>query len=133
MKKTILLLAASGILVSCDPLHFINFTNNSELEAKMKIKLKHDSQIYELRELATGDSIIFILKPEVTESINFSVGTWSDSEVNEIAGSIESLEMESGEHKASYRTQDSIKKLFKENREGGPKGWQTRIEIEIEP
>ncbi len=117
--------------MSCDPVHTINFTNKAPTDSKVKIILRPDTEVYEFRRLAKGDSIVFLLKPEVIESINFGVGTWSDEDIDHLAGAIKSLEIKGKGIRTIYETTESIEALLQENKKGRS-GWETQILIEIE-
>lgn len=117
------------ILLSCDPPHDIDFINRTDSEAKIRIKINSKTENVVFRGTHLGDSIVFNLKPKDTANIYFGIGTWSDSEINEVTNSIENIEVESKDIKTMYKSKKSITEFLKDNRKGF--WWHTNIEIEI--
>lgn len=123
---------ATLCLTSCDPAHNINFINNGTSIVKVKLKIDPKTEDYWLNEYKKGDSIILALKPGLTESDQgnfFGMGTWSDTNINEISKSIKSIEIENPNYKIVYKSEYSIKKVLLQNRKGS---WmKTDIDINI--
>lgn len=117
-------------LVSCDPSHDIEFTNNTNSVAKIKFKLNPTFKNYRLSESITGDSIVFNLKPKDTANLYFGIGVWDDKEIDELCNSIISLEIENNDLKTIYKSKRTIKNILKNNQEGF--WWKTKIAIEVE-
>ena len=82
-----------------------------------------------LKELAKGDSIVLNLKPNSTEYIYCGMGTWSESEVDNIAKGIKNIEIETKDIKTVYKRRNSIIEILKDNRKGF--WWKTSVEIEV--
>ena len=117
-------------LVSCDPAHDIEFTNNTNSVAKVKFKLNPKFKNYRLSESITGDSIVLNLKPKDTENLYFGIGVWDDKEIDQLCNSIISLEIENNDVKTVYKSKKIIKNIFENNQEGF--WWKTRIAIKVE-
>ncbi|WP_445452914.1 hypothetical protein [Flavobacterium sp. 25HG05S-40] len=117
------------LLFSCDPPHNIDFINRTDSEAKIRIKINSKTKNVVFRGTHPEDSIVFNLKPKDTANIYFGIGTWSDSEINEVANSIENIEVESKDIKTMYKSKKSIIEFLKDNRKGF--WWHNDIEIEI--
>ena len=117
------------LLFSCDPVHDIDFINQTDSEAKIRIKINSKTKNVVFKGTHSGDSIVFNLKPKDTANIYFGIGTWSDSEINEVTNSIDNIEVESKDIKTTYKSKKSITAFLKDNRKGF---WgHTDIEIEI--
>lgn len=133
MKKLnfLILFIATLLLTSCDPAHNINFINNGTNIVKVKLKVDSKTEEYGLNEYKKGDSIVLTLKPGLTETdqgtMFFGMGTWSDSNINEISKSIKSIEIENANYKVVYKSEYSIKKVLLQNR----KGYWMRTDIDI--
>lgn len=126
-----LILLTATLLTSCDPPHYIIFVNNTMNDSKVKFIVKPDAiNDFAPYQEITGDSIVFNLKQKDTADLGFGIGTWSDYEINTIANSIKSLEIETHEIKTIYKTPSAIKNLLKDNLKGLV--WKTEIAIEIE-
>jgi hypothetical protein len=117
-------------LVSCDPAHDIEFTNNTNSVAKIKFKLNPKFKNYRLSESIKGDSIVFNLKPKDTANLYFGIGVWDDEEIDQLCNSIISLEIENNDLKTIYKSKRTIKNILKNNQEGF--WWKTRITIGVE-
>ena len=117
-------------IVSCDPIHQIHFLNNSSEDSTIRLNLNPNTQDYELREMATGDSIVFNLKENGSANIGFGIGTWSDTEIENVSKSIKSIEIETKDIKTIYKSQYSIINILKKNRKGFL--LKTQIELEVE-
>ena len=127
--RLFILLFFSFLFVSCDPAQNMHFINKTDSDAKVKIVLNPKFENYRLKELAKNDSIVFNIKEKDTANIYFGIGTWSDSEINEVTNSIENIEVESKDIKTMYKSKKSITEILKDNRKGF--WWHTDIEIEI--
>ena len=128
-SKLLFLLVIITLTTSCDPPHYINFINNSNSAAKVKLNLNTKIKNYDLGKIATQDSIVFNLKLNDTANINFGIGDWSDNEIEILTKSIKSIEIETREIKTIYKTESSIKDLLSKNRHGF--GFKTVIKIGI--
>lgn len=128
--KLLVLTFLTIIITSCDPPHYIDFINNTSAKAKVRLNLNSKVESFDLEEIATGDSIVFNLKPKDTANIHFGIGDWSDSGIEEVTKSVKSIEIETQEIKTIYKTENSIKNLLKNNRHGF--FFKTKIKIEIE-
>lgn len=117
-SKKILFLIFAISLVSCDPVHTLNFINTTEANAKVKINLKTESEDHRLRSVSVGDSIVFNLKQKDTASIDYGIGTWSGREIAELASSIKTIEIETAEIKTIYKTKKSIENMLENNIDG---------------
>lgn len=118
------------VLVSCDPAHDIEFTNNTNSAAKIKFKLNPKFKNYRLSESITGDSIVFNLKPKDTANLYFGIGVWDDEEIDQLCNSIISLEIENNDLKTIYKSKRTIKNILENNQKGF--WWKTRITIGVE-
>lgn len=133
MKSFFNLLTISFVsfsLFSCDPGRVIDFVNQTEAPAKIKIMINDKNTSQGLEEISKGDSIVFHLKPKSRENIYCGMGTWSGSEINRIAKGIKSIEIETEDIKTVYKSKSSITEILKNNREGF--FWKTKIEIIVE-
>ncbi|MGH2666387.1 hypothetical protein [Flavobacterium sp.] len=129
-SKLLVLSFLAIIIVSCDPPHYIDFVNNSNSIVKVKLNLNSKVESYRLKEIATGDSIVFNLKQKDTANIHFGIGSWSDAKIDELTKSIESIEIDTREIKTTYKTKSSIKTLLQNNRHGA--FFKSKIEIKIQ-
>ncbi|QYS87650.1 hypothetical protein JJC03_07580 [Flavobacterium oreochromis] len=111
--KLLVLTLFAIIITSCDPPHYIDFINNSDSIAKVRLNLKSKVESFDLEEIATGDSIVFNLKSKDTANIHFGIGEWSDISIEEVTKSVKSIEIETQEIKTIYKTENSIKNLLK--------------------
>ncbi|MBB4803474.1 hypothetical protein HNP37_003549 [Flavobacterium nitrogenifigens] len=133
MKKlnSLLLLFSVFILTSCDPAHNINFINNGSTAVKVTLKIDPKTEDYHLNQYKTGDSIVFNLKPALTEDnqyqMSFGIGTWHEKEMIEVSNSIKSIEIENINYKIIYKSQYSIAKVLSQNR----KGYWMRTDIDF--
>lgn len=129
MRKMVLLFVMANLLMGCDPIHYIEFVNNSNSAAKVKLYLDPKVENYDLKYSSEGDSIVFELKQKDTTRIDFGIGQWSDKEIETISKSIKSIEIETKDMKTFYKTKNAIKNILKENVAGIVV--QSKIEIEI--
>ena len=132
MKNILKLSTLSFLLlfvVGCDPAHDIDFINQTNSNAKIRIKINSEIEPIVFRESYVGDSITFNLKPRDTANIYFGIGTWSDRNIDEVVNSIENIEVETEDIKTLYKSKKSIFEILKENRKGF--WWKTKIEIEV--
>lgn len=133
MKDTIKFITLTFILfflVSCDPAHDISFINKTDSSIKVKINLNPKVEHYRLKEVSTGDSIVFNLKRKDTAGINFEIGSWSDSEIAELTNSINNIEFETKDTKTVYKSKKAMKNILENNKHGF--WFKTKIEIGIE-
>lgn len=128
--KLITLIFVSFLLFSCDPSRHINFVNQTEAPVQIKLILNSNKTSKSLEELAKGDSIVLNLKPKSTEYIYCGMGTWSESEVDNIAKGIENIQIETKDIKTVYKSRNSIIEILKDNRKGF--WWKTSVEIDVE-
>ncbi len=119
-----------SFLVSCDPAHNIDFINKSDSNVKVKITLNPKVENYRLKEVSSGDSIVFNLKQKDTANIYFGIGTWSDGEIEELTNSINNIEIETKDIKTLYKTNKAMKNILKKNTHGF--WFKTLVEIKIE-
>jgi hypothetical protein len=117
------------LTASCDPIHYIDFVNISQSNAKVKLSINSKTENYDLSRIAIGDSIVFNLKPKDTANIDFGIGNWSDKEIDEVLNSIKNIEIETEDITTIYKTKNSIKSILANNREGFL--LRSRIEIEV--
>lgn len=117
-------------LISCDPIHNIDFINKTDSDIKVKINLNPKVENYYLKNVSTGDSIIFNLNRKDTADIYFGIGTWSDSEINELTNSINNIEIETKDIKTIYKSKKAMINIFENNKHGFL--FNTNIEIGIE-
>ena len=127
-SKLITVIFLAFLVTSCDPIHYINFINNTDSTAKIKSNLNPKIENYDLQQIATGDSIVFYLKQKDTARIDFGIGNWSDKEINELTESIKSIEIETQEINTIYKTQKAMNNILENNRNG----FVFRSEIKIE-
>lgn len=131
--KILSFILLSFLLISFDPIHFINFSNNTNANVKVKVFIKPEMENYDLNQASTGDSIVLIIKPikneNDSERIEFGMGTWSDDNIDEVVSAIKKIEIETEDIKTTYKSTKAIKNLFETNREGFP--FKTSIDIEI--
>lgn len=125
----ILILFLANFLVSCDPIHDIEFVNKSKSEAKVKINLIPKNENYYLKENAIGDSIILNIKKDSIANVFFGKGTWNKKEINYITKSIKSIEIETKDIKTIYKSKNSMNVILNKNTKGFL--FKTLIEIEI--
>jgi hypothetical protein len=125
----ILILFLTSFLVSCDPIHNIDFVNKSNSEAKVKINLISKNENYDLKQNAIGDSIVFNLKKDSIANIYFGIGSWDKKEINELTKSIKSIEIETKDVTTIYKSQNSMNEILINNIEGI--FMKTVIKIEI--
>ncbi len=125
----ILILFLTNFLVSCDPIHNIDFVNKSNSEAKVKINLISKNENYDLKQKAIGDSIVFNLKKDSIANIYFGIGSWDKKEISELTKSIKSIEIETKDVKTIYKSQISMNEILNNNIEGV--FMKTVIQIEI--
>ena len=125
----IFILFLTNFLVSCDPIHNIDFVNKSNSEAKIKINLISKNENYDLKQNAIGDSIVFNLKKDSIANIYFGIGSWDKKEINELTKSIKSIEIETKDVKTIYKSQNSMNEILNNNIEGI--FMKTVIQIEI--
>lgn len=119
-----------SLLISCDPAHNIYFINKTDSPIKVKINLNPKVEHYRLKEVSTGDSIIFNLERKDTADIYFGIGTWSDSEIDELTNSINNIEFETKDIKTIYKSKKAMNNILENNKHGF---WvKTNIEIGIE-
>ncbi len=119
-----------SFLVSCDPAQTISFINKTDSSIKVKINLNPKVEHYRLKEVSTGDSIIFNLKRKDTANIYFGIGTWSDSEIDELTNSINNIEFETKDIKTIYKSKKAMRTILENNKHGF---WiKNDIEIGIE-
>lgn len=128
--KLTILIFVSFLLFSCDPARNINFVNQTEAPVKIKIMLSSNKTSQSLEEISKGDSIVLNLKSRGTEYIYCGMGTWSESEVDNITKGIENIAIETKDIKTVYKSRNSITEILKDNRKG--LWWKTSVEIEIE-
>lgn len=119
-----------SFLVSCDPAHNIDFINKSDSNVKVKITLNPKVENYRLKEVSSGDSIVFNLKQKDTANIYFGIGTWSDGEIEELINSINNIEIETKDIKTLYKTKKAMKNILEKNTHGF--WFKTLVEINIE-
>jgi hypothetical protein len=117
-------------LISCDPIHNIDFINKTDSDIKVKINLNPKVENYYLKNVSTGDSIIFNLNRKDTADIYFGIGTWSDSEIDELTNSINNIEIETKDIKTIYKSKKAMINIFENNKHGFL--FKTNIEIGIE-
>ncbi len=123
MKKTFFILLTALLLLSCDPVHYIDLRNRTEKEAIVTIKLKPhaDKEIYRASSQEHpiyGDSIVLRIPAKETGSLFFGMGSWGDAGVTDLADTMKSLEIETYEIKTIYKTPAVIEALLLENRKG---------------
>lgn len=128
--KLTTLIFVSFLLFSCDPSRNINFVNETEAPVKIKFILSSNKTSQSLAEIAKGDSIVLNLKPKRTEYLYCGMGTWSESELDNIVKGIENIEIETKDIKTIYKSRNSITEILKDNRKGW--WWKTSVEIEVE-
>jgi hypothetical protein len=128
--KLTTLFFVSFLLFSCDPSRNINFVNETEAPVKIKFILSSNKTSQSLAEIAKGDSIVLNLKPKSTEYLYCGMGTWSESELDNIVKGIENIEIETKDIKTIYKSRISITEILKDNRKGW--WWKTSVEIEVE-
>lgn len=128
--KLVLLSLVAIIITSCDPPHYIDLINTTQSPAKVRFNLKSKVESYELKDIATSDSIVFNVNPKDTANIHFGIGDWSDSGIEEVTKSVKSIEIATKDITTKYKTENSIKNLLKKNRHGF--FFKTKIEIEIQ-
>lgn len=127
----ILILFLANSLVSCDPIHDIEFVNKSKSksETKVKINLIPKNENYFLNENAIGDSIILNIKKDSIANVFFGRGTWNKEGINELTKSIKSIEIETKDIKTIYKSKNSMNEILNKNTKGFL--FKTLIEIEI--
>lgn len=125
----ILILFLANSLVSCDPVHDIEFVNKSKSEAKVKINLIPENENYYLKENAIGDSIILNIKKDSIANVFFGRGTWNKEGINELTKSLKSIEIETKDIKTIYKSKNSMNEILNKNTKGFL--FKTLIEIEI--
>ena len=134
MKKTLFILFTAMLLVSCDPVHYIDFRNFTQEEAVVTIRLKPDAdkEIYRSSKdeyPIEGDSIVLHIPKKESKSLFFGMGTWGDEGAS-VAGTIKTLEIETSEIKTVYKTEKVIEDVFKDNLKGIWFKSEIRIDIE---
>jgi coenzyme F420-reducing hydrogenase delta subunit len=82
---------------------------------------------YDLQELLKGDSIVVVVGPKKSETLDFGMGDWSGNTVDELATSIKSFEIQTKDITTIYHSKASIQKVLKDNR----KGFFIKNEIDI--
>lgn len=117
-------------LISCDPIHNIDFINKTDSDIKVKINLNPKVENYYLKNVSTGDSIIFNLNRKDTAEIYFGIGTWSDSEIDKLTNSINNIEIDTKDIKTIYKSKKAMINIFENNKHGFM--FKTNIEIGIE-
>ena len=117
-------------LVSCDPVHTIDFINKTDSNVKVKINLNPKVENYRLKEVSSGDSIVFNLKQKDSANIYFGIGTWSEGQIEELTNSISNIEIETKDIKTVYKTKKAIKNILENNTHGF--WFKTLVEINIE-
>ncbi|GGF23589.1 hypothetical protein [Flavobacterium limi] len=132
INKNIVLLLIVMLCLSCDPPHSIEFINNADSELKIKFKIDSTVTTYDLdyAENKKGDSIVFNIKEKDTASLDFGIGTWSESEIRRQVNSFNTLEIENSDFKKTLKSKREMEKFLIENREDGI-GWKTKIIIEV--
>ena len=124
------LIFVSFLLFSCDPSRNINFVNQTEAPIKIKFILSANKTSQSLEEIAKGDSIVLNLKPKSTEYLYCGMGTWSESELDNIAKGIKNIEIDTKDIKTVYKSRNSIIEILKDNRKGLL--WKTSVEIKVD-
>jgi len=125
----IFILFFANFLVSCDPIHDIEFVNKSKSVAKVKINLISKNENYDLNQNAIGDSIVFNLKKDSIANIYFGIGNWDKEEINDLTKSIRSIEIETKDIRTIYKSKNSMNEILNNNIEGI--FFKTLIKIEI--
>src|SRR6476620_3062898 len=90
--------------ISCDPPHNIYFINQTDAQAKIKIKVNPKAENNDLRQMVEGDSIVFNLKARDTAALDFGIGVWDDNEIDFVVNAIEKMEVETKDIKTTYKS-----------------------------
>lgn len=128
-SKLITVLILAFLVTSCDPIHYINFINNTDSTAKIKLNLNPKVENYDLQQIATKDSIVFYLKQKDTARIDFGIGDWSGNEIGKLTSSLKSIEIETRDINTIYKSKKAMNTILENNRYGF--GFKTEIKIEI--
>lgn len=78
-----------------------------------------------------SDSIVMSIQPTESHTINLGMGTWTDMEIALMAKAIKQLKLENSEFCFTYKSQEKIESLFRNNVEK-QLGWKTQIIITSE-
>lgn len=119
-----------SFLVSCDPVHTIDFINKTDANVKVKINLNPKVENYDLKQVSSGDSIVFNLKQKDTANLYFGIGTWSESQIEELTNSISTIEIETKDIKTTYKSKKAMNTMLEKNTHGFL--FKTLVEINIE-
>lgn len=68
------------------------------------------------------------IQPTESHTINLGMGTWTDMEIALMAKAIKQLKLENSEFCFTYKSQEKIESLFRNNVEK-QLGWKTQIII----
>ena len=131
--KKYLLFFALFICLSCDPPHYIEFINNGNSELNVKFEIDSTITNYDLEYIENRKKYLIniVIKEKDTAELHFGIGTWSDSEIEKLANSLNKLTIENKEFKTIYKSKKQIEKFLKLNRKERI-GWETEIKIIVE-
>ncbi|MFC4632580.1 hypothetical protein ACFO3O_01600 [Dokdonia ponticola] len=132
-KAFFILLISSLAFLSCDPPHYIQFENESDSEVKVTLLADPETEnydFYEFQNLRIGDSVILRIKPKESDMLHFGIGTWSNSEIEELTNSLQKIIIENEDFFRVYRTKKGMNTLLNHDKRGF--WWKTEINIRIE-
>lgn len=127
----ILFLLLSKFIISCNPQKRIIMRNASADDAEIIWKIAEDSVNVSRLYISNSPEVKIYLrpvKPHNLADMSFGIGTWSDTELNDFADDLESLEVKSRNQNFKLSVPVEIKKYLLENRKGFGK---TKIRITI--
>ena len=115
------------LLSSCDPLHIIEFVNESDVEVSVYIQVDTSMEFLPLEEMRRGEIISIKVAPNTSEIIDFGMGTWSDYALEEATKIIKRVDIQSSQEIKRYQGQEELMDAFKQHLKG-----RTIIEFKVE-
>ena len=125
-----MVLMAGLFLTACDPIHFIEFINETEEAVNIRMEIDTSMQYYALEEYRSGDQIQISLAPGSSEMIDFGMGTWSDYQLNQISELIKVIEIQTASETTRHQGSEELIAFLKEHlKKGRPK---TIVEVKFD-
>ena len=106
------------LLSSCDPLHYIEFINESDVEVSVYIQVDTSMEFLPLEEMRRKEIVTIKVAPNTSEIIDFGMGTWSDYALEEATKVIKRVDIQSSQEVKRYQGQAELMEAFRQHLKG---------------